>query len=146
MTETADSRPLNCNCGWWTEYNNDGEWGGYVRYPNPTCPSLPHPERFLTPRQRPDKVAPMTTDEYRTRKVYLTTPDVYESDLRQIVQAMDALDEALQNCGEDLYFHKAEVVLWSRNDYPVGTLQLDDDQWVFTPHNESDVEANVDVV
>jgi hypothetical protein len=26
----------------------------------------------------------------------------------------------------------------SKNDYPIGTLTLEDDQWVFTPYNQNE--------
>lgn len=87
----------------------------------------------------------MTTDEPTTKTVYLDTPDLYETDLRQIVQLMDSLKAVTEGPG-DLYIHNAEIEIWNMNDYPVGTLRLDEDFWVFTPHNDSDVEAKVELV
>lgn len=85
----------------------------------------------------------MTPDT--TRKVYLENPDIYEADLHNIVQVMDEIKLALGRC-EEVYLQDATLVLWNAGGYPIGTLQWQEDFWKFTPHNESYVEADVDVV
>lgn len=86
----------------------------------------------------------MTTDDPKTRKVYLANPDIYETDLRGIVDVMDSLKSLTDDGPGDLYAVEAKIVLGNKNGYIVGTLELDEDFWRFTPENESDVEARVD--
>jgi hypothetical protein len=75
------------------------------------------------------------------RHLYQSTPEVYEHDLRNVLQVIDEIKLALGRCDE-VWLEQGDLVLWSKNDYPIGQLTLDDDQWVFIPHNESDVEAS----
>lgn len=74
------------------------------------------------------------------KTIYQATPDIYENDLHNVVQAIDEIKLAIKRCDE-VFLMEADISLWSKNDYPIGTLRLDDDQWVFTPHNDSAVEA-----
>jgi hypothetical protein len=143
VTDTLTDKPVDCICTWHTYYINDGLLRGQVVYALPGCPAWPHAEIFLTLPHRPDKVDHMPTT--KTQTVYLSTPDLYEHDLRTVIQLIDELKLALERCDE-IWLEKGEITVWSKNDYPIGSLALDDDQWVFTPTNESDVEANVDVV
>lgn len=80
-----------------------------------------------------------------TQTVYLANPDIYETDLRDIVGVMDDLRFLTDDEGSgDLFAIEAKIVLGNKNGYIVGTLTLEEDFWKFTPENESDVEANVD--
>ena len=74
------------------------------------------------------------------QKVYQSTPDIYEHDLYNVVQVIEEIKLALGRC-EDVFIESGELEMWNRNGYPIGEIRYDagSEEWVFTPHNESDV-------
>lgn len=69
---------------------------------------------------------------------YQSTPEIYEHDLREIIDFIDALRMIQEERETGIFVYDGSLTLWSKNDYPMGTVYMDGDQWVFRPHNESD--------
>lgn len=62
----------------------------------------------------------------------IVAPDIYEHDLRCVVEMIDALRAI--DATDLLIAAGTSVVVWSKNDYPIGTLAYEEDQWRLTPH------------
>ena len=64
-------------------------------------------------------------------------PSIYEHDYREVLTILDSLKAAFESHNEalkDAFVQRAEVVIESSNDYPIGVLTYEGEQWRFTPH------------
>jgi hypothetical protein len=64
-------------------------------------------------------------------------PTTYENDLRDVVAIMDSFNETLDTHAallKDAFVLRLEVDVWNGNDYFIGTIVYEDEQWRFTPH------------
>lgn len=74
-----------------------------------------------------------TTGRLQWRGIDVEVPTVYAHDLQEIVSFIDWISRS--DPESDLTIEAGtRIVLWSKNDYPVGTLHFEEGQWRFTPH------------
>lgn len=63
--------------------------------------------------------------------------DIYEHDLRTILSVFGWLSDFDHAPREGVYVGAgSRLVVESKNDYTLGTLECDGDQWRFTPYEE----------
>lgn len=60
-------------------------------------------------------------------------PTINADDMRAVVSLIDWIER--HDPDGDLTIEAGtRIVLWNKNDYPVGSLAFDEDHWSFTPH------------
>lgn len=64
------------------------------------------------------------------------TVDLYELDMRAVMAALDQFKQV--EMPEDAYLVRADIWLDSPNDYPIGRLFYEDEQWRFVPHQQGE--------
>lgn len=68
-------------------------------------------------------------------------PYVYAHDLRNVVSLIDWIERHDPD-GDIVIESGSKLVLGSKNEYPIGVIEFEEDQWRFTPHDDRHADAD----